>query len=90
MADGKFDDLELFGVPIDLTDYFNLPAELRMAWTILKNANCVPREVSLAREIDDLSNQMSKSTDEDTRRRLSSEIREREMGLRMMLERNRR
>jgi len=87
-ADGRFDDLELSGVPVDLTEYFNLPAELRMAWTILRNANCVPAEVSLAREIDSMRTQLRSCTSDEERQTLSRAIQERETGLRMMLERS--
>ncbi len=87
MASGKFDRLEMTGIPIDLDDYFNLPAELRMAWTILRNNDCVPIEVSLAREIETLRERASRAASDDERRHVERIIQEKEASLRMMLER---
>lgn len=53
MLEGKFDRLPPRGA-IDLEEYFKLPAELRMAYSILKSAGIVPEEVELLREIDRL------------------------------------
>lgn len=88
MASGKFDHLELAGVPVDLTDYFNLPPELRMAWTILRNANCVPVEVALAREIETLREQCANCATDEEKRRLDRVVRDKEAALRQMMERS--
>lgn len=87
MASGKFDDLELAGIPVDLTDYFNLPPELRMAWTILRNANCVPVEVSVAREIGALKERLRSCSSEEERAELHRALQTSETGFRMLLER---
>lgn len=54
MERGEFDDLPGKGKPLDLTDYFNTPEEVRAAHSILKNAGMAPREVELLKEIAEL------------------------------------
>jgi len=51
MQEGEFDNLPGAGKPIDLDGYFKLPEHLRVAFSILKSANCVPAEVDLLHEI---------------------------------------
>lgn len=48
---GEFDNLPGKGQPIDLDDYFSTPEDLRLVYSVLKNANCRPEEVELLREI---------------------------------------
>lgn len=48
---GQFDDLSGRGQPLDLTAYFATPAEVRLSYSVLKSAGCVPEEVALRREI---------------------------------------
>ena len=55
MSEGKFDHLPRRGA-IDLDDYFKMPADRRMGYSILKSAGFVPEEVELLREVDRLRN----------------------------------
>jgi hypothetical protein len=48
---GEFDDLPGKGQPLVLEDDSHLPADLRMAYKILKNADCLPAELELRKEI---------------------------------------
>lgn len=48
---GDFDDLQGKGKPLNLEDDSHLPADLRLAYKILKNANCLPPELELRKEI---------------------------------------
>ena len=41
-ARGDFDNLPGKGKPIDLTEYFNTPEDVRVVQTMLKNAGMVP------------------------------------------------
>jgi hypothetical protein len=43
--------------PIDLDDYFKLPADLRVAYSLLKSANRVPAEIELLNAIAALERQ---------------------------------
>jgi DnaJ homologue, subfamily C, member 28, conserved domain len=51
MKDGEFDGLPNAGRPIDLDDYFKWPESMRMAYSILKSANCVPEEIEIINDI---------------------------------------
>lgn len=64
MQDGEFDNLPGAGKPIDLDGYFKLPPHLRVAYSILKSANCVPAEVELLTEIASLEQQLSVVSEE--------------------------
>jgi hypothetical protein len=48
---GEFDNLSGAGRPLDLDEYFKPPEHLRMAFSILKSANCVPAAVELLNEV---------------------------------------
>ena len=48
---GDLDDLPGAGSPISYEDESRIPEDLRMAYKILKNANCVPPELSEMKEI---------------------------------------
>jgi len=48
---GEFDDLEGSGKPLKLDDGGCIPEELRLAYKVLKNADFVPPEIELKKEI---------------------------------------
>ncbi|MCF8078940.1 MAG: DUF1992 domain-containing protein [Desulfobacterales bacterium] len=48
---GAFDDLEGAGKPLVLEDMTGVPEELRLAYKVLKNADCTPPELQLKDEI---------------------------------------
>ena len=48
---GEFDDLEGSGKPLKLDDGCCVPEELRLAYKVLKNADFVPPEIELKKEI---------------------------------------
>jgi len=48
---GEFDNLEGSGKPLKLEDDSHIAADLRLAHKILKNANCLPPEIELKKEI---------------------------------------
>jgi hypothetical protein len=54
MERGEFDNLPGKGKPIDLTEYFETPEEIRLAYSVLKNASMTSREVDLLKEIAEL------------------------------------
>lgn len=47
---GDFDNLEGSGKPLQFED-INIPEDLRMAYKILKNADCLPPELEIKKEI---------------------------------------
>jgi DnaJ homologue, subfamily C, member 28, conserved domain len=48
---GDFDNLPGAGKPLDLQDDQHIPADLRLAYKILKNGDCLPPEIELKKEI---------------------------------------
>jgi hypothetical protein len=48
---GDFDNLPGSGKPLDLQSDQHIPEDLRLPYKILKNADCVPEEISLQKEI---------------------------------------
>ena len=48
---GEFENLSGAGQPLDLKDDSRVPEELRLAYKILKNADCIPPEMELKKEI---------------------------------------
>lgn len=87
---GEFDDLPGKGRPIDLTAYFETPEEVRAAYSILKNAGMVPREVELLREIAELKQIMATLPDENKKKDIKKQIERKQMDFSLMMERNRR
>ncbi len=51
MEEGAFDDLPGKGEPLELEDDSHLPQDLRLAYKILKNAECLPPELEVQKEI---------------------------------------
>jgi len=72
---GEFDDLPGKGKPLDLgEDDRTVPAELRMAYRILKNAGLLPPEVELHKEILRLTDLLDAIHDEEDRRERRREL----------------
>jgi DnaJ homologue, subfamily C, member 28, conserved domain len=61
---GLFDNLQGKGQPLNLEDDSHIPPELKMAYKILKNADCLPPELELRREIITLQDLVASLEDE--------------------------
>lgn len=48
---GEFNDLPGSGKPLNLTEDQHVPEDLRLPYKILKNADCLPPEIELKKEI---------------------------------------
>ena len=48
---GEFDDLPGYGKPIPSDSDLSVPEDLKLAYKILKNADCTPPELELKKEI---------------------------------------
>lgn len=48
---GEFDDIAGKGEPLQLEDDSHLPLDIRLSYKILKNADCLPPELELRKEI---------------------------------------
>lgn len=86
-ARGDFENLPGEGKPIDLTDYFNTPEDVRVAGAMLKNAGMVPVEIELLHEISTLKDLIGKLVDEDQKNKYKKELREKQLQFSLMMER---
>ena len=64
MEAGDFDDLTGKGHPLNLEEDSHIPPELRMAYKILKNADCLPPELELRKEVMHLQDLVAAMPDE--------------------------
>jgi len=87
IAQGEFDNLPGAGKPLNLEEYFSTPEDLRMAFSILKNANCAPAEVELLKEVARLQHAVAETSDASTRRELQRTLTHRQTELAVALER---
>lgn len=63
-ARGDFEDLPGKGKPLTLEDDSNVPEDLRLAYKILRNADCLPPELELKREIRQMEDMLDCIPDE--------------------------
>jgi hypothetical protein len=84
---GKFDNLPGKGKPIDLTEYFEMPEDVRVAQTMLKNAGMAPREVDLLKEIAGLRQVLASVVNEEKKQEMQKKIQEKQIEFSLMLER---
>jgi hypothetical protein len=61
---GDFDNLPGRGRPLELEDDSGIPEDLRLVYKILKNANCLPPEVELRKEIHQMKDLLEAIPDE--------------------------
>ena len=61
---GEFDDLPGSGEPLKIEDDSHVPEDLRLSYKILKNANCLPPELQLKKEIRQMEDMLEKIQDE--------------------------
>ena len=77
---GEFDDLPGAGRPLELEDLSRIPPHLRLGYKVLRNANVLPPELELRREMYSLDRLIEATSDPDDvdelrRRRRESELR---------------
>jgi hypothetical protein len=90
MERGEFDNLPGKGKPIDLTAYFDTPEEVRVAYSVLKNAGMLPHEVELLKEIAELKQTESAMVEEKRRQEIRKEIEKKQIEFSLTMERNHR
>ncbi len=81
---GEFDNLPGTGKPVEIEDDRHVPEDLRMAYKILKNANCVPPELELKKEIRRMEDMLENLSDEKEKYRQIKKINFRIMQLNML------
>jgi hypothetical protein len=81
MEKGEFDNLPGHGKPLHIEDDRHIPEDLRLAYKILKNAECLPPEVEALREIRQMEDLLETLPDERERYKLIKKINYRVMKL---------
>lgn len=61
---GDFDNLSGAGKPLSLEDIRQIPEDLRLAYKMLKNADCIPPELEIKKEIRSTESLLETLTDE--------------------------
>ena len=89
-ARGEFDNLPGKGKPIDLTEYFNTPEDVRMSQAMLKNAGMVPVEIGLLQEIATLKESLASAEDDVEINRIRKLLTEKQLQFNLLLERRKR
>lgn len=87
MERGEFDNLPGKGKPIDLSEYFETPEEVRMANSVLKSAGMTSREVDLLKEIAELKQVQAAVLDEKKKQEISKQIQQKQIEFSLMMER---
>jgi len=81
---GDFDDLPGHGEPINIEDDRNIPEDLRLVYKILKNADCLPPELQLRKDIRQMEDMLDNIPDEKEKYRQIKKINFKIMQLNMM------
>jgi len=81
---GEFDNLPGKGEPLATEDISNIPEDLRMAYRILKNADCLPPELQLKKEIRQMEDMLEDIPDEKEKYRQIKKINYKIMRLNLM------
>lgn len=81
---GDFDNLPGSGKPISIEDDSHIPEDLRLVYKILKNANCVPPEIQLKKDIRKMEDMLKNMSDEKEKYRHIKKINFKIMQLNMM------
>ena len=84
---GEFDNLANAGTRLDFEEYFTLPAHLRMAYSVLKSADCLPEEVILFKEIERLEVVLAGDLEPSRRANLAATLHDIRLRLAIALER---
>jgi len=81
---GDFDELPGSGEPLNIEDDSHVPEDLRLAYKILKNADCLPPELALKKEIRQMEDMLEKIPDEKEKYRQIKRINYKILQLNMM------
>lgn len=90
MERGAFENLPGRGKRIDLDAYFETPADIRTALSVLKNAGVLPEEIELLHEIANLREILRTAEPPEERERLGRLLSEKQLKYNLLIERRRR
>lgn len=86
MADGEFDNLPGRGKPLNLDAYFATPEDMRISYSVLKNAGVIPEQAELLKEIESLRLDLEQSVDENERIKIKRSIEVKVLKMNVMAE----
>jgi hypothetical protein len=84
---GEFEGLPGSGKPLQLEDLSHIPPHMRLGYKVLRNANMLPPEMELRREIYSLGRLIDATSDEGDRAELRRRRREAELRYSLLIER---
>ena len=84
MENGEFENLPGKGKPIPIEDDSHVPEDLRLAYKLLKNADCLPPELLEKKEILQMEDMLASVPDEKERYKLIKKINFKIMKLNVM------
>ena len=90
IAEGWLDDLPNRGERIDFEEYLRTPEDVRLTFSVLKSANCLPEEVELRNDIARLERTLASAASDDDRQAIRHEIARRTLRLDLLTERAKR
>jgi len=86
---GDFENLKGKGKPLNLNEYFDTPEEVRLGYSILKNAGYIPEEMELLNQISELRDEIKATTDKTKRIELQKKLHDAQLKYNLLMERNR-
>lgn len=87
---GEFDNLSNKGKKLNLDDYFNTPEDVRLGYSILKNADYLPEEVQFLKDIGELQEKLATLTQDEELKKTIKEIEAMRLKYNLLMERHRR
>lgn len=89
IEDGAFDDLPGKGKPLHLEDDSRVPADLRAAYSVLRNAGMLPEEMELRKSMVSLRELLEAATEGDEQARLEAELRDASIRFDLLMQKRR-
>lgn len=89
IKDGELDNLPGQGKPLDLSSDSQIPADLRMAYKILKNSGLLPEEMDVQKEITSLETLIAACNDEEEKAGLKKKLSHKQLYLAILMEKRR-
>lgn len=74
LRNGEFDNLPGAGKPLNIEDDRHIPEDLRLAYKVLKNADCLPPEIELKKEIQKTEDLLADMSDTAEKYRLLKKL----------------
>jgi hypothetical protein len=84
---GEFENLKGKGKPLDLNDYYDTPEDIRIGYSLLKNAGFIPEEVDLLNQIAEIKAKIKETSSEKDRQGLNKKLMDTQLKYDMRMER---